>query len=223
MGIPEDEEMEALARQLACPEGEPGLAVATAMNENNAPLIARCIATLAPAAGESIAEIGVGNGELSRPIVEALGPGGHFIGVERSALMAEQALLRLRPGAGGCRVTLLNLDCHHAPLEEASLDGLLAVNLLYFIEDLPTLLARLANWLRPSGRLVFGLRSPETLRQMPFTRFGFALRGEDELRAALQGAGFIDIHIDHYDEGTVQFAGRELRAEGLVLRAVRAA
>ena len=52
----------------------------------------RSIEMLAPKSCERIVEIGPGNGILSIPIVESLGKGGHYIGIEWSTDMARETL-----------------------------------------------------------------------------------------------------------------------------------
>ena len=46
---------------------------------------------------------------------------------------------------GPARVDFHNGDCRSAPVDPASLDGLIAVNLLYFIDDLAGLFGQIAT------------------------------------------------------------------------------
>ncbi|MDH5785084.1 MAG: methyltransferase domain-containing protein [Chromatiales bacterium] len=210
--------MKLLAQQLACPLGEAGSEVADRMTATNALIIARCIDALAPQAGETIAEIGPGNGLLSQPIAQALGETGHYIGIEHSALMATKIAENLDT-RGGCAITLHQCDYQLAPVNRASLDGLMAVNLLYFIQDLPTLFSTLMQWLKPGGRLVLGVRSAQVMQQFPFSRFGFINREIEEIEQGLLHAGFTDCTSANYVEGSVTLDEATLPIDSLIFTA----
>ena len=207
-----------IAAQLARPSGEGAETIAASMNEVNSVITARAIETLAPKAGEVIAEIGPGNGALSVPIVEALGDDGHYRGIELSEDMAPVAAVTLE-AAGPARVDIHNGDCRSAPVGSASLDGLMAVNLLYFIDDLPHLFGQIANWLKPDGRAVFGIRSAESLAAMPFTQYGFRLRETAEIEATLRGAGLPNIISAYHDEGTTMLGEIEIPVDSIIIEA----
>ncbi len=207
-----------IAAQLARPSGEDAETVAAAMNEVNNAITARAIGTLAPRAGEAIAEIGPGNGALSVPIVEALGDNGRYLGIELSDDMARAAAATLR-ATGTARVDIYNGDCLSAPVDAASLDGLMAVNLLYFIDDLSGLFGQIANWLKPDGRAVFRVSSPDTLNAMPFTQYGFRIRPLEEIETALREPGLTNIAAAYHDEGTTRFAEQEFPVDSIVIEA----
>ena len=58
----------------------------------------------------------------------------------------------------------------NAELENGSINGLVAINLLYFIDDLSAFFNRIKQWLKPNGRVIFGIRSPEVLSALPVTK-----------------------------------------------------
>lgn len=210
--------LRSVAAQLARPTGEGAETIAAAMNEVNNAITALAIETLAPHARETIAEIGPGNGTLSLPIVEALGDGGRYLGIELSKDMARVAGATLG-AVRSARVDIHNGDCRSAPVDAASLDGLMAVNLLYFIDDLPDLFGQIANWLKADGRAVFGIRSPESLNAMPFTQYGFQIRSLEEVEAALRKAGFANIASAYHDEGTTMLGELEIPVDSIVIEA----
>ncbi|MBT5050815.1 MAG: class I SAM-dependent methyltransferase [Rhodospirillaceae bacterium] len=168
----EEKQLEEIASQLACPSGDGGSAMGEKMNDTNAFITERSIETLAPQAGERIVEIGPGNGVLSLPVVKALGDNGHYMGLELSEDMARQAQETLTR-CGASRISIHTGDCRAAPIDERSIDGLIAINVLYFIDDISVFFAMVLRWLKPGGRAVFGVRSDQSLKGMPFTRYGF--------------------------------------------------
>jgi len=212
------EDLLALARQLACPEGEKGLELGSIMNVQNALLVERAVESLAPGTDEHILEIGLGNGQLSLPVVRAIGAEGRFIGVEKSPLMAQQAQERFVQENLMHAEVLVN-DCQTFSMEENILDGVLAVNVMYFIDDIVSLFHRIFQWLKPGGRLVIGLRSPESLKTMPFASYGFRARGLPVIRDSLHEAGFARIEALHHDDGETSLAGQQIVLDSLVIKA----
>lgn len=213
-----ENELKAIAAQLACPSGDSGIAVGEKMNEVNAGIIARSIEALAATAGECIAEIGPGNGILSLPIIEAIGSNGHYIGLERSADMAAQTLEILKLD----KTTTIDMhvgDCMSAAIAAHSLDGLIAVNVLYFIEDIDAFFAKILAWLKPGARVVFGVRSQRTLEALPFTRYGFHIRSQEELVAKLTENGFVQVEANYFSETGGSF-GNESAMDFLIIKAV---
>lgn len=216
----DETQLRSVAAQLSRPSGENAETIAAAMNVANSAITARAIETLAPRAGETIAEIGPGNGALSLPIVEALDDDGRYLGIELSEDMARAAAVTLG-AAEAARIDIHNGDCRSAPVDAASLDGLMAVNLLYFINDLPDLFGQIATWLKPGGRAVFGIRSPDSLNAMPFVQYGFRVRPLAEIEAALRESGLGTIASAYNDEGTTMLGELEIPIDSIVIEARR--
>ncbi|MEH6359010.1 MAG: SAM-dependent methyltransferase [Pseudomonadales bacterium] len=209
--------LQEIASQLSCPEGENGIAAGEKMNSSNDFITQKTIEHLAPKQGENIVEIGPGNGMLSLPILDALGAQGRYFGIDQSADMARVAKANLQQQA--CLdVHVVCCDFSEAEIEEGSIDGLLAVNVLYFIDDLPAFFAHIKQWLKPNGRAVFGVRSPETLNALPFTQYGFNIRTIEAMKRAMTEAGFNDVESTQYDEGMSSFEDIELPVDSVIIK-----
>lgn len=193
-------QLRAVAAQLAHPSGEKGNEIADKMNDVNALISERAIEALAAQADELIIELGPGNGALSCGLVQTLGPDGRYLGIEVSRDMAPVAEKNLRD-ASKARIDVHAGDCHDASVEEASIDGLFAVNVLYFVDDLDALLGRIRPWFRPGGRCVFGIRPAITLKSLRFHEFGYHIRPPEEIENAMRAHGFREIASTHYDDG----------------------
>ena len=102
-------------------------------------------------------------------------------------------------------------------MEDGTIDGLMAVNVLYFIEDLRDFLAKISAWLKPGARVVFGVRS---LGEIPFTRFGFRIRSLEEISQELQANGFGCVESLYFDEGTTTAADLEVPLDSLIIKAI---
>jgi arsenite methyltransferase len=194
------EELRKVTEQLAHPSGDLGSDISEKMNNTNEFITARTIEALAPSAGDFIVEIGPGNGALSSDLISRIGPGGRYLGIEISKDMAQIAEKNLRD-KGQAKIDVHFGDCYDALVDDASIDGLMAVNVLYFIDDLNQLLAHVRPWFKPNGRCVFGIRPARTLESLRFHEFGHHIRSPEEIESALLAHGFGEISIKNYDEG----------------------
>ncbi len=215
----DEKKLKDIAAQLACPSGEGGASMGEKMNDTNAFITERSIEMLSPRAGERIVEIGPGNGILSIPIIESIGTGGHYIGMELSAEMARQALNILRQEKVA-QVDVQVGDCLAAPIEESSIDGLIAVNLVYFVDDIGALFKKISHWLKPGARAIFGVRSAQSLKGMPFTRYGFHIRSLEEITERLKASGFGEVDSRYFDEGTSKLGDLKIPVDSLIIKAV---
>jgi SAM-dependent methyltransferase len=193
-------QLRAVAAQLAHPTGDKGDEVAGKMNDTNALITERTIEALAPQAGEFIVELGPGNGVLSRGLVQTIGAAGRYLGIEVSRDMAPVAEKTLR-AAGEARVDVHAGDCDGVSVDAASIDGLFAVNVLYFVDDLDALLGRIRPWFRTGSRCVFGIRPAKTLESLRFDDFGYHIRSPENIEAAMRAHGFAKLGSTHYDDG----------------------
>jgi precorrin-6B methylase 2 len=194
------EELRKVTEQLAHPSGDLGAFISEKMNSTNEFITGRAIEALAPSAGDFIVEIGPGNGALSSDLISGIGSDGRYLGIEISKDMAQIAEKNLREKCQA-KIDVHFGDCYDALIEDASLDGLMAVNVLYFIDDLNQLLTHIRPWFKPNGRCVFGIRPASTLESLRFHEFGRHIRSPEEIEGALQTHGFSEISIEYYDEG----------------------
>jgi len=211
-----------VAEQLSYPSGDLAADISEKMNSANAFITTRTIEALDPGAGDFIAEIGPGNGALSSVVIRAIGPGGRYLGIEISKEMALLAEENLRE-QGSARIDVHSGDCHDAIVDDACLDGLMAVNVLYFIDDLNKLLAEIRPWFKPNGRCVFGIRPARTLESLRFHEFGYHIRSPEEINDALQAHGFSDISITSYDEGEGTLGDITFPSGSIIIKALACA
>ena len=107
---------------------------------------------LAAAPGEVIADLGCGNGMLTQELARAVGPSGKVLGVDPSAEMLASATKRC---AGLDQVTLLEGTCTALPIADGTVDKVVALQVLEYVEDLETACTEALRILTPGGRLVF--------------------------------------------------------------------
>jgi len=114
------------------------------------------IAGAVPAPAGIWADVGAGDGTFTRALVELLGSSSRIYAVDRDErAVAALARWASKQAANVIPVTADFTRPFELPgLEEPSLDGILLANALHFIPDAGAVLARLAAWLRPGGRVV---------------------------------------------------------------------
>lgn len=212
----EEHELKSVASQLACPQGDDGIEMGNKMNALNAFITHTTIEALSPQQGETIAELGPGNGALSELLLESIGNNGRYYGIEPSEVMVDEARLRL--SGKPCAVEIIHGDHMTAAIPDNCLDGLFAVNVLYFIENLDECFKQIRNWMKPGARTVFGVRSDHALNNLPFIEYGFNVRSPDEIKQCMRNNGFTDIDSTYHDEGTILLGDLPLPVDSVIIK-----
>lgn len=102
------------------------------------------------------ADLGAGDGTFTRALVEMLGQSSRIFAVDRDAraITALERWARAK-GANVIPVVADFTGPFDLPgLDGAMLDGMMFANALHFVRDADVVLARLAAWVRPGGRVV---------------------------------------------------------------------
>lgn len=134
-----------LARQLGRPEGLRGRVVGRALNGGNRAAVTAAIRATGLRAGQVGADVGFGGGLGLRMLLDQVGPDGHVHGVELSDTMLAGARRRHHPDLVAGRMTLQKGVLQDLPLETGRIHGLVTVNTLYFVDDLPATFGQLAR------------------------------------------------------------------------------
>ena len=108
-------------------------------------------AALGVAPGERILDVGCGPGFYCAELADEVGPSGSVVGVDSSSAMLELAAHRC---AGHERVELRTGDAASLPVDDASFDAALCVQVLEYVADPTAALAEIHRTLRPGGRVV---------------------------------------------------------------------
>lgn len=184
-----DRFMVGLARQLGRPEGLRGRVLARGLNRGNRMAVTAAVKATGLQLGQVGADIGFGGGLGLQLLIDAVGSAGHVHGIELSDTMLAAARRRHSVEVAAARMTLAAGVIEDLPLEDATVDGLITVNTLYFVDDIAATFRELARVLRPSGRAVIGIGDPVAMAHMPMTQHGFRLRPPQELAEGLAEAG----------------------------------
>ena len=111
------------------------------------------LSALSPAPGDTVCDLGCGNGMLTEDLSRAVGAGGQVIGIDPSQDMLAAAADRC---ASLANVSLREGNAEAIPLDDRSVDGVVSLQVLEYVAGIETALAECARVLRPGGRLVIG-------------------------------------------------------------------
>jgi hypothetical protein len=69
--------------------------------------------------------------------------------------------------------------------------------------------------MKPEGKLVIGIRSKESMLNLPMVQYGFKLYDEHELEALLQQTGLQSVKVFKEDEPVISVAGNTVYFQSL--------
>lgn len=113
----------------------------------------RTVDLLAPVPGSAIVDLFCGTGASALPAAQAVGAAGSVLGVDLTPALVEVARVNAaRAGLTWARFEAADVTTLELPA--ASVDAVVSVFGLFFVDDIPGLLRRAWTWLRPGGHLV---------------------------------------------------------------------
>jgi len=185
----EEEDLKALAKQLSCPDGDLGRQVAEMMNESNIRMTLESIYTMNVSPGDHILEIGHGNALHLENLLN-ISENVHYTGLEISETMHEEAKIINQEylEKGIAEFTFYNGI--KIPFEEKSFDKIFTVNTLYFWENPVDFLKEIYRVLKDKGSFILTYLEENTLKKVPFTRYGFNIYSQSEIEHFLAESGF---------------------------------
>jgi ubiquinone/menaquinone biosynthesis C-methylase UbiE len=178
-----------LAKQLRLPSGWLANLTGSSMNKANALLYQLTLDNLAIADGDSILEIGFGNGkhfaELSAKVNNL-----KITGIDHAPKMVADAMRRNKHlhKSGAMNLSVGSSDA--LPYGNDSFDKTFCINVIYFWENPSLHLKEIYRVLKPGGIFCAGFRPKDNLAKFPFSKFGFNLYSEAEWRHLLTENGF---------------------------------
>lgn len=150
-------------RQAASPHGIAGSLLGAWWRRESASLNAEVIALLDAQSGHRVLELGPATGQTLRALARRVraadgGVDGHVVGIDVSERMVHTARARNR---GTVAEGIVDVRCgtaHDSLADVEFFDRIVSVHCIYFWEDAPATLRRLAAALRAGGRLVIAFR-----------------------------------------------------------------
>lgn len=168
-------------------------------------------AALAAGPGERMLDVGCGPGFFCAELLEEVGSSGAVVGIDASPQML--SLARRRCESHG-NAAFQEADATALPVEDASFDGALCVQVLEYVREYPSALAELYRALRPGGRAVVWDTDWATVswHSTDPSRMRRVLEAWDEhlahpslprtLAPALRSAGFVGVEVEAHTFAT---------------------
>jgi len=156
-----------VGRQLRRPSGLLGRLTGVLMRLINATPNRLAVDALRINPYDIVLELGFGPGHAIA-LLAALATRGFVYGIDQSPVMLEQAQTRNRRAIDAGRVYLYEAAFERMPFEDASVDKILAVNVIYFWQDAAAVLAEIRRVLRPGGRIVIYATEAASMQRWKF-------------------------------------------------------
>jgi ubiquinone/menaquinone biosynthesis C-methylase UbiE len=208
-------ELQELAKQLRCPDGEGGIKVGEMMNFTNSNIINKAIESLDLQNGDIVLEIGPGNGSHVKDIINNVANLQYF-GIDISETMVEEAeKLNTAYENASFRLT----DGEHIPFSENHFNKIFTCNTIYFWNDPQDYSYELFRVLKPGSIVSIGFIPKSTMQHIPFAKFGFVLYDIEAVTKLLEKAGFTNIEAKTEKEFVTSNSGEQIEREFVILSA----
>jgi ubiquinone/menaquinone biosynthesis C-methylase UbiE len=211
-----EEDFKKLAEQLRKPHGKEGVEVGKMMNPGNLAIYTDAMRALNIQDQDRLLEIGPGNGFFVKDLLSKANEV-TYAGCDFSELMVEQCHEMNREFIQEGRAQFVHAECHQMPFEPEAFTKILTVNTIYFWPDPMATLNEFHRVLTPSGTLTIALRPEHKMKNIPFTKHGFAFWTEEKLYELFEASPFSLVSIEHHIEPTTGFAGRSMQMENYVV------
>lgn len=188
-----------LASQLRCPSGTEALDVALKMNEANRLLNQKCIDLLQLKSGDSLLEIGPGNGAFVADIIK-VAENISYMGLDWSDDMVVEAQRLNEYWVKQGRAQFQQGSSEHLPFATGLFNKVLTVHTLYFWEKPSDHLAQIRRVMKPAGLFCIAFGDSSFMKELSFVPYGFNLYDEAEVCALLRSSGFRVVTTAHHQE-----------------------
>jgi arsenite methyltransferase len=175
--------LDVVVPQLARPHGPLARLVASVLDRGNRTINLHAVGALDLKPGQRVLEVGFGGG-VGLATVLAHEPRVQLCGLDYSAEMVARCQQRFSD------VELRQGNVEQLPWPDASFERVFGVNVSYFWPDLGAALTELHRVLAPRGRLILGIRPPETLQRFKFDVAGHRVWTPEQYVDALHAANF---------------------------------
>jgi ubiquinone/menaquinone biosynthesis C-methylase UbiE len=211
-------ELQELARQLRCPDGDNGLKVGEMMNFTNSNIITKTIASLGLKDLDSVLEIGPGNGAHVKDIIAVANVA--YFGIDISETMVAEAEKR---NSDSYNASFRHTDGEHIPFSENHFDAVFTCNTIYFWKDPQDYANEIARVLKANGVVSIGFIPKSTMEKIPFAKYGFTLYDTETVSSLINNAGLTVTSTLTDTEMVLSNNGEQIEREFVILIAKKLA
>lgn len=200
------ENLKILAQNLANPQGEKGIEIGEMMNATNIGMTLESIKTLLIEDNEAVLEIGHGNADHVKSIVNKA-QNIHYTGIDISETMHYEAK-RLNEEFKN-QTEFILYEGKKLPFEDKTFDKIFTVNTVYFWEEPVDFLNEIHRVLKDNGTFVLTFGQRNFMEKLPFTQFDFILYNTDEMEQTVSKSHFKRMKISEKEEEVKSKTGNE--------------
>lgn len=193
----EKQNLKLLAQNLANPQGEKGIEIGEMMNDTNIGMTLESIQTLLIEDNEQILEIGHGNADHVKSILNKAA-NIQYTGIDISETMHQEAK-RLNKRFGD-QVNFVFYEGKKLPFHDKTFDKIFTVNTVYFWEQPVDYLNEIYRVLKDNGTFVLTFGQRDFMEKLPFTQFGFTLYSNSEMEETIAKSHFKRMKISEREE-----------------------
>lgn len=200
------ENLKILAQNLANPQGEKGIEIGEMMNATNIGMTLESIKTLLIEDNEAVLEIGHGNADHVKSIVNKA-QNIHYTGIDISETMHYEAKRLNEEFKSQAEFVLY--EGKKLPFEDKTFDKIFTVNTVYFWEEPVDFLNEIHRVLKDNGTFVLTFGQRNFMEKLPFTQFDFILYNTDEMEQTVSKSNFKRMKISEKQEEVKSKTGNE--------------
>ena len=214
----DEETLKAIAGQLRQPNGEYAIQVGEKMNEGNLHINLNTFEALNLEKGDSILEIGMGNGYFVKNIL-SVDDSIKYTGCDFSKIMFDEACIRNEKFITSRQATFHNTDANELPFDREVFNKVFSINTIYFWDNPQIVLTEIHRVLKPKGQVTISVRPKSIMEHYPFVKYGFRMFSKEDLTELIESNNFKVIDIIEKDEPEVEINGELTKAATLLIRA----
>lgn len=193
----EKKDLQIIAQNLANPQGEKGIEIGEMMNDTNIGMTLESIQTLLIEDDEHILEIGHGNADhVKRILNKAINI--KYTGIDISETMHQEAIRR--NAAFEDQAGFVLYEGKKLPFQDKTFDKIFTVNTVYFWEQPVDYLNEIYRVLKDNGTFVLTFGQREFMGKLPFTQFDFKLYSNSEMEDTVSKSHFKRMKISEREE-----------------------
>lgn len=185
---------EFIAKQGGLPSGLLGQIVAPIMERETADTNRRAIELLDLHPGDSVLDVGCGNGVSLGHIASLIG-NGLATGVDHSIVMCRRASKNNKQLISAGRIRVACGQSDDLPYDTGFFDAIVSVHTLYFWDPAEPHLEEIARVLRPGGKFVLAFRPSSDPATAAFPASVYTFRPIDEVESLAESCGFENVRF----------------------------
>ena len=214
----DEQSYQQMAAQLRQPTGKAGIETGEWMNKGNVHINLDTIEILNAGAGDTILEIGMGNGFFVKDILQK-DDTIKYTGADFSEVMVEEAKRINAAWINNHQAGFVLCSADALPFEAAFFSKVFTINTIYFWQDTTTILREIKRVLQPKGKLIITLRPKHLMENYPFTKYGFNMFTKEEVVQLLIKNNFTIVQAIEKQEPDFELNGAMVKIESLIIEA----